>query len=484
MKMLNVVLVLLMLGVSFAGLTVPGTSVSQDSFKPGSNGVMTITVASAATTEKIITSVGFEIDAPPEITITDKQFIGSIEPGGSTTISLPFTVSDDATSSIYKLPIEVTGISDRATGGYDFFTRRISLTVTVVDAPLFSFSTEDPVLSGVEQVGLAISNNGGPADNLRITIPETSDIALYGINELYVAELDEDMNVTLLLDARGAEDGAHDLPLDLEFEDELGIQHTESTKLRMTVRNEQLDLIITQKSDLRTREEGSLTLEVKNDGKEDLEDVRIAFQGTDIRMKAGEEFKFGDIKVGESKSVSMEVFTELAPGLSIVSADVDWIERDLQKSQASKVSITVTSDADVAVYLEAKPLPLTMASEHTISVLVSNLGSYSIENVDVSISSPAFQSRDISDTQYIGGLQRDDFSTVQFLMLVNASAEGTHPVDIEINYRDLSGEWKSKSLTQDITVYNGTVTEESPMPLLLGAGVVVVLVWWFKFRKK
>jgi hypothetical protein len=125
-----------------------------------------------------------------------------------------------------------------------------------------------------------------------------------------------------------------------------------------------------------------------------------------------------------------------------------------------------------------------MGGEHTISVLVSNLGSYSIENVDVSLSSPALRSKDISDIQYIGGLQRDDFSTVQFLMEVNATGPGTHPVDIEINYRDLSGEWKSKSLEQSISVYNGTVEEESPLPLLLGAGIVVVLVWWFKFRKK
>ena len=44
---------------------------------------------------------------------------------------------------------------------------------------------------------------------------------------------------------------------------------------------------------------------------------------------------------------------------------------------------------------EAKPVPLVLNGQHTISVLVSNLGSYRIDNVDVSVSSPALSSLDI-----------------------------------------------------------------------------------------
>ena len=155
----------------------------------------------------------------------------------------------------------------------------------------------------------------------------------------------------------------------------------------------------------------------------------------------------------------------------------------MQKDGNRQVPITITSDGDVAVYLEAKPLPLTLGGEHTISALVSNLGSYNIENVDVMIESPALRSRDISDTQYIGGLQNDDFSTVQFQMAVNATSDGTYPVDITVNYRDQSGEWKSRTITHSISVYGMQSSGDSPLPLLFGVAVIAVAVWYFKFRK-
>ena len=69
-------------------------------------------------------------------------------------------------------------------------------------------------------------------------------------------------------------------------------------------------------------------------------------------------------------------------------------------------------------------------------------------------------------------------------MEANASSAGTYPVNVLINYRDQSGEWMKESVTQNITVYNDTAEEGSPLPLLVGIGVLVIVAWWFKFRKR
>jgi len=309
-------------------------------------------------------------------------------------------------------------------------------------------------------------------------------VVLYGIDEVFVKDVKEATNVDITFDCRDAPNGPTSVPLKLVYEDELGIEHTESTFLRVTVRNEKLDLAVLQQSDLVTRNESMLTMLVRNDGEELLKDVRLSFVDSAVRLKDHSEFKFGDLSPGESATASVLVFADLGPGVNLVDSMVTWIEKDVQREETRNVPITITSDADVGVYLEAKPLPLTMGFEHTISVLVSNLGSYSIENVDVSLSSPALRSLDISDRQYIGGLQKDDFSTVQLQMAVNSTSEGSYPVYVTVNYRDLSGEWKQKVITQTITVYSVTDAERNLTPYLIGVVVLAVLVWYFRFRKR
>ncbi|MBU0531944.1 hypothetical protein KKB44_00450 [Candidatus Micrarchaeota archaeon] len=480
----NMLAILLLIGFCFAGLTVSSYNVSQESFKPGSNGIITLTVASSSTTDDLISGVNMQTIAPPEIVIASKQTIGDLEPGASTIISLPFQVASDAQSEIYVVKFEISGIADDPMGGYDMFTRRVSVPVTVLQPPILGFATDKQTISNVDELNLTVSNNGGPATNIRISIPETSSISLYGKDEIYIAMIEDAVTTSVMVDARDATDGSINIPFDVEYEDELGIVHSYSTKLRMTVRSEQLDLGITQKSEIYTRSESTLTLEVSNNGAETLEDVRLNFQNSSLKLKEEDEYKFGDLEPGESASVSLLVFTDLTPGLNLIEAELEWIEKDLLKSESRNVPITVTSDADVAVYLEAKPIPLTRGAEHTISVLVSNLGSYGIENVDVSLSSSVLQPLDISEKQYIGGLQRDDFSTVQFLVKVNATEVGSYPTYITINYRDQSGEWKQKQLIQSISVYDGVVEEQSPLPLMVGILLLVVIIWYFKFRKK
>jgi len=499
--MKNVLMILFVIGISFAGLSVPNWTLSQESYKPGATGVLTLEISNpcpisgsatlgvqAAACEDVdtVNSVSLAYFNPPQVTVSGQKFIGDIEPGGSTKISMPLQIAEDAASAIYSVEISLSGFADKTgeDGGFEAFSRRLSIPITVVDAPILGLSTEKQLIGGVDTMPLIISNNGGGAANLRMRIPETSDVVFYGIDELYVPDVEGITTMDITLDSRNAPDGPTGVPFMLTYEDELGIEHTMNTILRITVRSEKLDLTFLQQSDIITREESTLTMEIRNDGEDTLKDVRLSFVESALRLKDSSEFKFGDLLPGESATASALVFADLGPGLNLVDSLVTWIEKDVQREESRNVPITITSDADVGVYLEAKPLPLTMGSEHTISVLVSNLGSYPIENVDVSLSSPALRSLDISDRQYIGGLQKDDFSTVQLLMEVNSTSEGSHPVYITVNYRDQSGEWKQKVIGQTVAVYTEVEADQSLVPLVIGAVVLVAAVWYFKFRKR
>jgi uncharacterized membrane protein len=249
------------------------------------------------------------------------------------------------------------------------------------------------------------------------------------------------------------------------------------------VKNEKLDLRFNQLSSITTREDGTLSLEVENNG-EDIKDVRISFTDASFKLTDVSEIKVGDLTSNEKTTISANVLPTLTPGLNLVSAKVTWVEKDVSKEQTMNIPITITSDSDIAVYLESKPSPLTSGVEHTISVLVSNIGSYSIDNVDVGLNSDAFDLVDITPRQYIGSLEQDDFSTVQFKVRMK-NVGGEAPISINVKYRDASGDWVTKAITQSANVTspvsNGNGT------LLLGGFVVlvvVILIWYFKFRKK
>ncbi len=485
MKLLS--MLALLLGAAFAGLSVNDWTLSQESYRPGSNGVMELEISNPMISGfdiKAVNAVDIDIVAPPEIVVASDQFVGDIEPGGTTKISLPFRVLPSADSGIYSVELKLFGRADRPTGGFDTFSKRVTIPVTVVNEPNLILSTGTQVIGGLDEVTLTLVNNGGKATNVKIRTSEASPVSLYGTDAVFIQAISGNASALMTLDSRGAADGPTDVPFTIEYEDELGIRKSVESSLRMTVRNEKLDLSFAQQSDVITKKESTLALTITNDGSTGLRDVRLSFPDDMLRIKGSGELKFGDLAPGESATSSATVFAEIAPGVKLVSGELSWIEKDVQKSESRQVPITITSDADVGVYLEAKPLPLTAGSDHTISVLVSNLGSYAIENVDVRLVSPALKSLDISESQYIGGLQNDDFSTVQFLMKVNATGEGTYPVDIIVNYRDQSGDWKQRLVTQNISVYSQPAAEVSPLPLLGAIALAGAAVWYVFLRKR
>ncbi len=501
----------LLAGMASAGLSVSSFSVSQASFKPGASGVITLDISNplvTGVTVKSVSSVSMEIFSPPEITVTGQQFIGSIEPGGTTRVSLPFRVGATATSSIYSVEVRLTGVSDRSDGGgYDTFSRSTTIPVTVLNAPILSLSTDKQVIGGIEAVALTVSNNGGPLRNLRISIPSTSTVAFYGLNatdtqmcmehaltsastvafyglnELYVGDVLASKVVNLTLDARNASDGATGVSFTMNYEDELGLPHSDASTLHLTVKNEVLDLRFNQLQPLVTRTDGTLSLEVTNNGQA-LSDVRLSFTNTSMRLRDRNEVVIGDLAAGEKKTVSAAVYNDLTPGLNRVGAKISWIERDIRKEQQLDVPLTIGSDADVSVYLDSKPSPLTTGVEHTISVLVSNVGSYGIDNVDVGISSPAFESLDITPRQYIGSLAKDDFSTVQFKVKVD-SGPGDYPISINVRYRDASGAWVTRTIDQAASVKGVPSNGSGTLYLLVGlVAIAAAAVWYFRLRKK
>ena len=399
MKNIRLLVVLLLaFGVVSAGLSVTNYTISKNSFAPGDSGVILLVVSNPMLSTGVgykMTGVAVSYFPPPEITTSGVNNIGDIDAGGYTLVSVPIKISKNAKSGIYLFEIKLTGYSvSSTTTGQDVYAKTVSIPITITNQPILTFSPDKKVVSGIDTVTFEVSNKGGAAKNVRIKTSSTSAISLYGIDELYVSELKDKSFINVTLDSRNVTDGPVNLVFDVTYEDEVGTSATETNKLRVTVKKDILDLAFTQQSTIITRKDGNLTLKIKNNG-EELKDVRLTFGSTALRMKEVSEVKIGDIAAAGETIVSTMVFADMTPGLNLVPTKISWVEKDIRKEQTVNVPITITSDTDVSVYLESKPTPITVGKEHTVSVLVSNIGSYAIDNVDVVFYSNALQSLDV-----------------------------------------------------------------------------------------
>jgi len=472
---------LLMIGASFAGLSVDSYSLTKSTYRPGEPGVATITVSNPTGSERV-TAISMTINSPAELIVTSAPKLADIDAGGSAIVSIPFQVKPGTKPGIYLVNVVFSGYRSSGSAGSSVTSvNTVSVPVTVVNEPELTLSVDTKILTGVDEVTLKVENEGGIANNLKIAL--AGDVTLYGADQLFVGTVSDEADAVLLLDSRDAQNGPVDLMIILDYVDGLGISHEQEATLRMTVRKENLDLRFGQEGQVVTRQEGTLTLTLENAGTESLEDVRLIFSNSSLRLKGSNELRFGDIAPGASASASAQVYPELEPGLNLVPSTLSYVEKNVEKTESRDVPITISSDADVGVYLEAKPLPLMIGGEHTVSVQISNLGSYAIDNVAVEFGSDALASLDISNEQYIGSLNNDDFSTVQFKVRVDAEEEGDYPVTLKVTYRDRSGQWESKTVTKSVSVHAQSANGFDPtIPLLLAIGAGAV--WWFKLRKK
>ncbi len=178
------------------------------------------------------------------------------------------------------------------------------------------------------------------------------------------------------------------------------------------------------------------------------------------------------------------MYTELLPGTRNVNAYLSYSENGEEKIKSIKITFNVSSDSDVQVLLEAKPIPLTRGQEHTLSITVANTWDYPIESTLVKIEGGFFSLMSVQNEQYIGLLSNDDFSSVQFKIAVNDDAARENNLTVYVKYRDGSGQWVEKRKIIPVTISEKQGTQNNTPALLIGAAAVVIAAAYFFLRRK
>ncbi len=495
----NMLFGLLLFGLVFAGLGITDYSISPTVLEPGESGTLTIYVGNPATTG-LVESVTLRTRSITKLGLNQEFSIGDLDAGSSSFVSIPFTIAKDTPPGMYPVYIDAVGYSEDADGEKELTQKSAMASLEIVIKPIISVSLSEGKVGDLQREIIRIENIGGYAKNVRLEINDPSKLLFdeegkvtaviyeerFGFlnkDYIYVAELIDFYEENITLDSRNAEEGSRKFYYSLTYEDKLGNNYYEESSIQLSVKKEGGDFLFTALNSVITGKDDLLQLKVKNTG-EAVEDLTFTFSGDNVNLIGESEVKIGDLDKNAEKVVEISLNARLQPGSNSVAASLEWIENNEDMSTEVDIPIKVTSDSEVGIYLGAKPEPLSAGQEHILSITVANLGSYAVEGTTVRINGEGFQLLSVQPEQYIGGLETDDFSSVQFKIKTGLES-GEKSVHVLVDYKDVSGEWMTAERTIPINILS--TTQDSSLGWWILGGVIVLVaigIWYWKGRKK
>jgi hypothetical protein len=479
---------LALFGAASASLYVDSYTVTPSTLRPGEEGAITFSirnVAASATESSVqVDDVQVYFSAPAGLEFKSKSpyIVGTIDASGAAVVSIPFRVLSTAQSGIFTTTFQISQ-KDKTE------LKTLNALIKVVNPPIISFSSDHQTVLSTDLINLTITNNGGLAGKATLSINDSSNFSFIGLTQVYLGDVSGTITVPVPLDSRKVNEGLSSIPFILSYQEEGGDLVVETRYMPVVVKKEKADVSFIQVDPIITNRDNTLTIKVRNKGRL-LEDFRVILTDESVKAKDSQQISLGTLASGDEKEFSVPVFVSAQPGVKSTQFDLKWVEDDVEKEELLTVPIAISSDAEVGIYLDAKPTPLAVGGDFTLSATVSNLGSYKIANVVVALeSNSAFDILNIQREQYIGNLDNDAFSTVQYKIRVkNTIAPGDYPMVFKVRYKDQSGLWIEKNVGATVSIRpasEGVQKDNGSGTMLLIGGIAVVAFgyWYFRMRK-
>ncbi|MBI2079979.1 hypothetical protein HYT84_04385 [Candidatus Micrarchaeota archaeon] len=476
---------LIFVGLVFAPLSVESYKISPTKLKPGQNGVVEIIlknvpVSATSANTPTVNDISIYYSAVKGLTFESESplWVGTLEGGASTIASIPVSILPDSKGGILSPTFSI----QQRDGS---LKQSLIVPIEVENPAILTLSLDKQTIEAIDTIKLKITNNGGSANKLILKLNDSDEFGFVNADQVFVGDVTTSKETEINIDARNAKDGLRILPLTIVYQDDNGGSRSELKNIQINVKKQKTDILFTQEESITTSIYDTLKLKLKNTGRK-LDSVEIMITDQNIKPREKNEFKLNDFAIGEERTIEAEVFVNAQPGTNDMKIKIKWIENEVEKEEEIEIPVFVKSDSDVALFIESKPTPITVNTDHTLSILVSNIGSYKIENVETELlESNFFEILNAQRKQYIGGLESDDFSTVQYKIRTNNVKEGAYPLTTLVKYKDNSGIWVEKNVTAEVVVKEtGNSKGGDNWIFYLILILIVVLIAFFYWRNK
>ena len=481
-----------------AGIAVTNVALTPSTLRPGVSGVISMTVTNSDTSDQAyaVSVRGLSKEGP--VQALGQISLGDFSPGVSSTVNFPFSIPNTTRAGIYTMLLEFSWNNASSS-----FTKPVMIPVTVTNPAILSASSKNDTVytTGDFVLPVELVNRGGAASQVRLSINSTSFFQT-GDNPLWVGDVGEQatpLSLGISL-SPSTSSGTYSLPLVLTYRDESNQDAASTVYLRLNVKRKspQFSVSILNSEGFYPGRTVPLQLKVENSGDDAAYGVRVSLGNTSaLTSLASSDASLDDLLPGQSKVITIQTgVNDVTPGFYSPTLLVHYHNSNGEEQALMSVpmGLSVETLSDVSVFVTAKPTPVVGGDIHTLSVTVSNTGTSALKALTIQLQpSPAFRLQEAQDQQFIGGLNQDDFSSVQFKVQVADVRDGLYPVNVSLNFKDSYNRLHTDKQTVNITVVSKETAARASggsLSLLGGAAIAVLvlglagLIWFFFLRKK
>jgi len=499
------VMLSLMMFVS-ADISVSSYTVNPNPCHPGTSGAISLTLANLGT--NLVKDINVFVSTSQRISTHTNIYVGDLQSSGQTVVNIPFKVDDDTNPGVYTLRLRIKGNEVDYSQNIDerMVSRYIDIPLYVIDPPKMSVSAPMIVVNKdtKSNVSISITNEGGNAKDVVIS-PECDNVIFYNDNPIYLFDVNKNNTESINLLFKVTNDapaGELACPLIITSTDSLGYNYNQTAKIYFTVKDRTSNfMVVSHNKYLSPGNSEQLSLTVSNLGEEPEYNVKISFDDNDVFIPQSSQFDIGrELSPGESKTIITNVgVSEVAPGYYSIPVTISYEDAlGRQMSETESFIQQVSSEGVIKIFIESDKVPIYEGGEYTFSVKVSNVGISQVKSLMLRVNDSDDQYIILlgaQSEQYIGTLDADDFSSVQYDVFVSKGITSNAPKEIlipfEIEYLDSFNNYHSEYITVPVKIY-----PREMMVLFNGhdaniwwyyvAAIVLVLIiiYWFYRRKK
>lgn len=239
----------------------------------------------------------------------------------------------------------------------------------------------------------------------------------------------------------------------------------------------------------------SLSLTVENNLDDDIEDVVVSLDLTNVPFapyQSSNQVTFSKIKEDSEKEISLDLisFANAESGTYKIPVEMSYKYNNTIRTDSGVISLIVNAKPIIDVSVENSVLIKGKSDKLNIKIVNSGLGG--LKFLTIKVGSASGLKMVGSDSVYIGNIDSDDFDTAEFDIFVNENAPSSINLPLEISYRDSrNNEIKEnknlilRSYTNEEAIQLGLTTKNNTLTYIgIAVGLVVIYLIYRGIKKR
>ncbi len=224
-------------------------------------------------------------------------------------------------------------------------------------------------------------------------------------------------------------------------------------------------------------EKSSVTISLKNNGDNDLTDVSIGLDFSNVPLApadSGSQYNFNELNSDKTKDANFQIIAsnDAKSGIYKIPVNIAYKEDDVLKTQQSVISIMINSEPIIEVSYDNGLLLKGQKNPVTLKVINKGLGDAKFLELELGTST-AYNI--ISQNKiYVGDIDSNDFQTEDFQIYFNPNSLRSINLPVNVKYKDVTNKEYEKNF--DISLKTYTTKEAQNLGLVPTSNTIYIVI--------